>query len=206
MALSQGAYYSQLHQAESGNIGKGPVCQSVCLPGHGLVSGSLLFPTPPGGIGEYRKGSSQSVCRPGHGLVSAYCSPLHQVESGNIGKGPVCQSVYPAVYPSLSIPPWWLAGFHAHACKIAFSSLPNLSNCGQFLAIHRDYAIPNFCAVRLCCRCCNSCRRHSRSHSHCCHKLFVQTMNNDFWYDIIDVSDIRTDQISLSFNMVTLQL
>ena len=38
----------------------------------------------------------------------------HSVELGNIGKGPVNQSIHPSVRPSSLIPPWWLAGFSSY--------------------------------------------------------------------------------------------
>ena len=65
------------------------------------------------------------------------------VELGNIGKSPVypsvCQAVHLSVHSHTFLHNGWMDWYHdqvpwvTDACKIEFSSVPNLSNCGHFL-------------------------------------------------------------------------
>ena len=56
------------------------------------------------------------------------------MESGNIGKGSVCQSVRPRPFLHDGLMAFIHIGYHdqvplaTHACKIEFGSVPNLSN------------------------------------------------------------------------------
>ena len=81
-------------------------------------------------------------------------SVLPKQNRGNTGKDlihlSVCLSSHLDVHPCV-IPPWWLDGFSSYwyhdqvpwvtdACRIAFSSVPNLSNYGHFV-LHFVYLL-----------------------------------------------------------------